>query len=142
MFCHIRNVGIGVHPACVAYTESSENSPAFLGGIEWKYVDPRENAESTFVIAPGYVLSRNQSDNGEVVVAQTIYAALRFHRSIQYIPQGQKYFTLRNGFPMPTVSAIYLFHFNFLKYLLLQLSLRTMTTVHFVTCLVYDPRIL
>lgn len=92
------------HFNCAGCEAHVENDAEFASGIynsEWKFVNPEENADETWVYATAHVVSRVVD---EETVLDNIYQSLRYQRSVKYIPKGQDYFTLRNKLPMPKMG--------------------------------------
>ncbi len=63
--------------------------------------DPSKAPEYTWVSDHAVVYSRYVADKEDI---EDVYSSLRYSRSIKFIPETQKYITLRNNIPMPVLG--------------------------------------
>jgi hypothetical protein len=94
-----------------AFSVSDTADVADISG-DWEYLDGSnrldEDGQPLWHAGDGWVITRSmpvEDGDGETIQEfDTIVDAVRFHRSIKFIPTGQQYFTLRNGVPMPMLG--------------------------------------
>lgn len=100
--------------AGLAYTEDVAENATAIASHEWKFIGSNKDEpewivdESAFIIGTvvEYPDDSELAEEGalkEQVFANT-YEALRFVRSLKYVPVGQHYYTLRNSLPMPQIG--------------------------------------
>lgn len=91
-----------------AFIEDPANStttfPHEIVEREWRFISNSENRTSetdyTWEFSEAFVYSHHGSDTDH----GNVYAALRWVRSIKFLPPNQKYLTLRNDIPMPAIG--------------------------------------
>ena len=89
--------------ACYAYVRSQELSPLNVRERDWMIVDVNIQSDYKWVHGSAELLSAHRED-GLAHHKGNIYKAVRRHRSLKALPEGQSYYSLRNGIPMPVVG--------------------------------------
>lgn len=84
-----------------AFVDDDAATPHGIEKEEWHFLGDSD-AEAVWQFDYAYIYSHeNVQDDSRVVNA---YDALFYYRAIKYIPKGQRYLTLRNSLPMPTLG--------------------------------------
>lgn len=93
--------------SCVAFVESDAEKATDIKNVEWRFLGSDSSVEGEEVewnTNEAIVVTRVQVVGDEEMQADNIYDALRYRRSIKFIPEGQTYLTLRNELPIPTLG--------------------------------------
>ena len=84
-----------------AFVDDNASTPQGIEKEDWRFISVGES-EAAWQYDYGYIFSHEHVKDDERVV--NAYDALFYYRSIKYIPKGQRYLTLRNSLPMPTLG--------------------------------------
>ena len=86
-----------------AFVDDNASTPQGIQKEEWHFLNTNGEAESAvWQYDFAFIYSHEHVKDDERVV--NAYDALFYYRSIKFIPQGQRYITLRNSIPMPTLG--------------------------------------
>lgn len=89
--------------SCIAFVKDAATKAEDIESKTWFYNDIDNGSDATWIENDGTIVTV-KAVAGVDEPFPNIYSALRYHRSIKYIPEGQTYFTLRNNVPMPTLG--------------------------------------
>lgn len=89
--------------SCVAFVDDSASSADEIVSNSWFYNGKDDQGEPAWVENDGSIITTKAKDSNAEPFPD-IYVAVRYHRSIKYLPEGQTYYTLRNNVPMPTLG--------------------------------------
>jgi len=103
--------------AGLAFAEDSALSATHIKSSAWKFISGSPNSEgnpewivdeSAIILATVVEYPDDSETAAEGATKEqtfsNVYEALRFSRSLKYVPIGQQYYTLRNALPMPQIG--------------------------------------
>jgi hypothetical protein len=91
--------------SCSAYVDDAEaNAPHEISSTEWHFVNPDTKSEFTWVFGDAAIYSHRHANPDRDEPFDNVFQATLYARSLKFIPQGQTYYALRNGIPMPAVG--------------------------------------
>jgi hypothetical protein len=90
--------------SCYAYVDDKAPVPTNIANVDWRFISSADG--DNFVIDNNEIIHKgmSSSDNETSTGFQSVYHALRFYRSIKFVPVGQKYLSLRNNVPIPQIG--------------------------------------
>jgi len=98
-------IGVDYHvDSCYAYVDDKAPVPTKIANVDWRFISSADG--DNFVIDNNEIIHKgmSSSDNETSTGFQSAYHALRFYRSIKFVPAGQKYLSLRNNVPIPQIG--------------------------------------
>jgi diketogulonate reductase-like aldo/keto reductase len=96
--------------ACYTYVEDNASAPELIQSRDWHYLSrflkdgepPQGETELGWTVDEGRLYHKSSFTG--IVDHSNAFEAVRFARTIKFIPTGQSYRTLRNGLPMPIMG--------------------------------------
>ena len=88
--------------SCYAYVEDDATLPSGIKNTKWMYVSAA--AEDHFVEDNNEIIHQGLTIAEADVEFASVYEALRYYRSVKYVPEGQRYLTMRNNVPIPQLG--------------------------------------
>ena len=85
--------------ACLSFVEDDAERAIDIVSKDWHFISTSEIGDSAWTFDTSSIISK-----GTFPELESVYQALREHRSIKSVPDKQQYISLRNGIPMPTMG--------------------------------------
>lgn len=97
------NIGID---SCFSFVEDDALTADAITSTEWRFLNSTNiiPEEASWVIDYSFIISKNIFVDQPEIKISNVYEALREVRAIKAVPPKQKYITLRNSIPMPTMG--------------------------------------